>query len=258
MASQSKFPQVSQIDFAMVADKKWLIIDKNLNLSALDLASVGAMFNEYTGKFHKEVHLPGYFTRFEFLEVLVRIAKAKFMRDGQFDCVSDALEHLLTDYVIKNYPDEDWNTFRKERLWNLEVSDTYLANMDLIKKLMNFYHQPRKYTFTRDDAYQMILRDAEMDMVHTDIVYAWGMSKMTVPKEESKYGNYDDIKLVEFLEFIARMAEKRVPGDDMPLVTKIEMFLDELFDIIKQERRPVSIEQEEESESDDDYWFNHT
>jgi hypothetical protein len=42
MCSQSKFPQVSAIDFAMVCDKKFLMIDKNYNLSALDLAGVGA------------------------------------------------------------------------------------------------------------------------------------------------------------------------------------------------------------------------
>jgi hypothetical protein len=109
------------------------------------------------------------------------------MKDGAFTEISDALEHLVTNYIIKNYPDEAWNTFRKERLWNLEISDLFLENAKLIKNLMNRYHAPRKYTFTREDAFQMIIHDAEIEMVITDITYAWGMSKMTVSKEDQKY-----------------------------------------------------------------------
>jgi len=35
------------------------------------------------------------------------------------------------------------------------------------------------------------------------------MSKMTVSRENNNYYKYDDLKMVEFFEFLARLAEKR-------------------------------------------------
>ena len=84
------------------------------------------MFNDV--KFSKELHLPGNLVRFEFLEVLVRCAKTRFVQAGDFDNVADALEHLITEFILKNYPDEDYATFREQKLWNLEISDMYIAN----------------------------------------------------------------------------------------------------------------------------------
>ena len=64
--------------------------------------------------------------------------------------------------------------------------------------------------------------------------------------------------MVEFLEFIGRLAHKKFAGRSaelasQPLVEKIEALLDDLmkgFGLVRQE---VNIEVEEFSESDDDY-----
>lgn len=75
---------------------------------------------------------------------------------------------------------------------------------------------------------------------------------MTIKNEVNNYKDYNNMKLVEFLEFLARMADCRFPGET-PLEEKIEKLLDVLFPLVGFERKTVSQELEVESESDDDY-----
>jgi len=46
--------------------------------------------------------------RFEFLEILVRLATEKYRGPGITNTFSDALEKLLYDCVFKNYTPEPW------------------------------------------------------------------------------------------------------------------------------------------------------
>lgn len=80
------------------------------------------------------------------------------------------------------------------------------------------------------------------------------MSKMTNVQEVKNYNAYDDIKVVEFYEFFARLADRRYPGDHLETHVKVEMLMDQVFiKLLHKARIEVTIEEEEESESDDDY-----
>ena len=112
---------------------------------------------------------------------------------------------------------------------------------------MNHYHGPRKNTFTREDAYKLVMKDLDIDCVHTDVLYCWGMSKITLPLENKNFAKHDDMKYVEFLEFLGRMSDKRFPDEEgnennIPLIQKIEMMLDNLFELVNVERKTVSVE----------------
>ena len=179
MACMSKFPQVGLQDFTAFCNHKFLMVDKKyLNDAAVDLACVGAMTNDV--KFNKDVQVAGAITRFEFLEILVRCAKAKYLVPGIVDNYADAVEKLLEDCIIKNYKEEEWDSFRMNRLWNLECSDLFLANLDGIKKVMAHYHEPRRMTFSRENAYELLVKESGLECPLTEITYCWGMSKMTV------------------------------------------------------------------------------
>jgi len=58
-----------------------------------------------------------------------------------------------------------------------------------------------------------------------EIQYAWGMSKMTIINEKKNYIQYNSLVLVEFLEFLGRIAESRFPSDSLPLEIKLDMLL---------------------------------
>ena len=87
-----------------------------------------------------------------------------------------------------------------------------------------------------------------------DVKFAFGMSKMTVFNEIQHHMLYRNMKFVEFLEFLCRMAHLKFKGNtDLNLVQKLEFLLDELFAAYTMQRHEVNIEVEEISESDDEY-----
>jgi hypothetical protein len=121
---------------------------------------------------------------------------------------------------------------------------------DLLRK----YHEPRKKSFTLKNAEQLFISEADINIAPIDVTYAWGMSQMTNVLETKNFVQYDDLRLVEFYEFFARLADRRFPGEERSVDVKVEMFMDLIFPkILNKKRIPVNIEVEEDSESDDDY-----
>ena len=88
-------------------------------------------------------------------------------------------------------------------------------------------------------------------------VYCFGMSKMTVVSEQDHWKRYNELRFVEFLEMIGRIAEMKFAGTammDLSLSKRIEYVLDDIFGpILNKRRNNVSLVEVEESESDDDY-----
>ena len=71
--------------------------------------------------------------RFEFMEILVRIAETKFKRTQKAKNFSEALEKLLTEHCFANYEYPPWHDWRVKNLWTLEVDMVLKANLDNLK-----------------------------------------------------------------------------------------------------------------------------
>jgi hypothetical protein len=110
-----------------------------------------------------------------------------------------------------------------------------------------------KVTFTKKDANDLMLSYIDLGIAEVHVNYAWGMCKMTIAKETKAFNRYDDLSLVEFMEFIARVADLRCPGDEFPLKIKVKLLCQPLFEIVN--RTFIDSEEviEEESQSDDEY-----
>ena len=76
---------------------------------------------------------------------------------------------------------------------------------------------------------------------------------MTNTKEVKDYDKYDKMVLVEFMEFLARIADSRYPGDNFPLTIKVKNLLEALFKLIHFKFVDFESMDDEESMSDDDY-----
>jgi hypothetical protein len=77
---------------------------------------------------------------------------------------------------------------------------------------------------------------------------------MTIPNEKKNYDKYNDMKTVEFLEFLGRMAELRFPVSTIQLENKVVLLMEILFpQLLKKTPNTVENTVEEDSESDDDY-----
>ena len=61
---------------------------------------------------------------------------------------------------------------------------------------------------------------------------------MTIRDEVEKHDDYDNLKYVEFLEFVGRCAHcKYIDDTETPLETKIEMILDDVFPVFGLKRK---------------------
>lgn len=89
-------------------------------------------------------------------------------------------------------------------------------------------------------------------------IFCYGMSKMTIVDEfkMTERVGYLVMDFVEFLEMICRVANAKFKNTDYAnadLLDKVVFILDDLLQIVGQERKEVHVEEEEISESDEDY-----
>lgn len=107
-----------------------------------------------------------------------------------------------------------------------------------------------------EDVLDLLLRKADLGLLDKDVVYFFGMSKMTVAQENDHGKHYTNILFVEFLEVIGRCADHKFNGselEDIALAQKINFVLDDIFAPFNMRRRNPRVEIEEETESDSDY-----
>ncbi len=87
-----------------------------------------------------------------------------------------------------------------------------------------------------------------------EALYCYGMSKMTVVNELKNATKYDKVELAEMCEMICRVADTKFKAaTGLTFAQKIELLLDELFVVTGYTRKDVNVQQEEQSESDDEY-----
>ena len=52
--------------------------------------------------------------RYEFMEAIVRLARAKYMDTAKESILSHAVRRIVEDDILKNWPWEPWMEFRTE------------------------------------------------------------------------------------------------------------------------------------------------
>ena len=121
--------------------------------------------------------------RHNFVELLVRVAKAKYIDKGVEDTVHDAFIKLMDTVILPNYVWDDWSDFRTKSLWTLEVDDVFVANREGVRKLHLHYIGGRKRYMSKADAVKLMTHDCPEPISEKEATYCFGMSKMTVIKE---------------------------------------------------------------------------
>ena len=101
------------------------IIDKKISRGVIDTYFKATNFEEVDQDNNDDNAL----NRFEFLEILLRIARGKYMDYGKETQLAYALMKLLQTYILpmvpKLWPLQSW---RNEQLWSTEVNEFVLAN----------------------------------------------------------------------------------------------------------------------------------
>ena len=98
--------------------------------------------------------------RFEWLEIIARLAKAKFLDHGVCKSVASSTRKLITDFILPNTLEQmDWQPFRDNLLWTLDVDDLFKANLANIGKIFT------KYTRGINPKIKFLTKDALITMV---------------------------------------------------------------------------------------------
>ena len=252
-ASNSNFPTISIGEFTLMC-KKFNFADKNVPQSTID-----RFFIAVNVELENQDHNPDKeLMRFEFIELLVRIANEKFCRFGPCTSFFQAFKTLMDVHIIPNGEQHHWQEFRETDIWTIDVNDVLLMNLDSLRTIYDSYSFPTKQFMTKEDFVDLFMQKTDLGMQERDVVYSFGMSKMTVVNENSEDGErqYNKLLFVEFLEAIARVAHQKFRDSELSQLAlhhKIEHILDELFVHFGLTRSTQGIVEEEVTDSDSDY-----
>jgi len=177
-ACKSGFPCISWIDFSNFCEQCH-IYDKNVVFATIDRIFIATNVELEKIDDNPDKAL----CRYEFLEILCRIANAKFKETGICGSHSESLKKLLDEHILPNANPSPWQEFRDEQLWTMEVNDTLEANLDGLKKVYGYYFEPRKKYMTMTDAMNLMMRETALNLIEKDATFCYGMCKMTCVKE---------------------------------------------------------------------------
>ena len=184
----------------------------------------------------------------------MRIADLKYFKSGKAKTYAQAFQMLLDKNCFTNGPVAEWQEFRDNIWWTYETHRVIEANKFGLQKIYKSFFAPRKKHMSIADGIDMMVRLCKIIPDENKVIYCYGMSKMHVISETTNKHVYDEMKYVEFLEFLGRCAYAKFKEfEDEPMDRKLEMFMDEIFPTFNLTRKEVEEDEEELSDSDPDY-----
>jgi len=166
-------------------------------------------------------------TRFEFIEAIMRLAKAKYVNSGRATRYVEAVKLLIDEHVLPNMSEyDDPEVWRDERLY-LEEVDLFFKQYesDLIAVYdanSGRYKVPGEDRFMSVEEWFDLLEKAGLlddKVTDREAKVAYAMSMMMVP-DEMETDSHTRMSLVEFYEALARVAELK-EDDAIPLEQKL-------------------------------------
>jgi len=118
-------------------------VDKNLTSQDIDRIFIATNFEAEDIEENDDKGL----CRYEWVEIMARMAKAKFTDKKVVDTVYEACELLLGGYVVPNSIEKmGWQSFRDEQLWTLDVDDMLKANLQGVDALYRMFATTQQKT----------------------------------------------------------------------------------------------------------------
>lgn len=229
LASRSNFPQIGFMDFSTFSNKVQIPDRKGEGLFGAQNVDI-----QYTSARQSAQEIldmdPSLLMRYQFVEILVRIAQGKYVQQKICNTVGEALDKLFKDIILPKYEWLPWQSYRDKVCYQLEVNDVLDTNIAGIQGLIEYYYRPRKRFMNRKDAVNLFTKDSSVFIGDKEALYCFGMSKMTVVEETRTAKFYNKLELCELCEMICRVADSKFKNaSHLTYAQKIEQLLDELF-----------------------------
>ena len=221
---------ISWNDFTLLCNR-CQIVDKNCNLATIDRVFIATNVNPHNPNPSRDLR------RYEFLEILVRLAIVKYKETGICRSISDSLNKLLNDNIFPNLEESNAFSFRDTFLYKNHVNDLLVRNEQGIKKLFGLYiHGQKRYMNTKD-AIDLINQKAELRFLDRQVIRQFGLSKMPHLDVMKDQAYPSKLSYVEFLEFLGRIAHEVFKEHETmqyeKLHLKYDALLTKLFKIVR-------------------------
>ncbi|EAR90532.2 hypothetical protein TTHERM_00120780 (macronuclear) [Tetrahymena thermophila SB210] len=247
-------PCISQNQFSNIALKMKLTDGKNFKISDLDYNFITVNSSKNKEKNYRNPDKA--MIRFEFLEVIARIAIDKYIRSGACKNAQESLCNFFSNKQVREKFEEieDPQAWRDTKYWIEECDIIIQNNLEMIQGLWNKWANSKKSEKRGFQTTQTMSINEFIDMVKNynllddflterDILLAFNLAMMT-QVDELNNDRFIQMTFVEFLEAIARLADKKCM---LPLGTvdgsynlqerqqvRLEFKLESLLDLIKQ------------------------
>ena len=104
------------------------IVDKGkTQLSDIDRLFINTNAADINNTDKDEQKIPNKLQRYEFLELMIRIANQKFRETKQVKTFAEALLKLI-DHIFSYFEPAPWQGFRDQYLWEIQSNDILQAN----------------------------------------------------------------------------------------------------------------------------------
>lgn len=124
---------------------------------------------------------PDALSRFEFLEIVMRLAKDTYMRaNARTKSLAQALDLFMDEILLKKDTSEEWTGFRKKHLWTLPVCDLVEPNKDGLQQLYTSFHKERKSYMDMKDCRDLFHTTTQILKTEAAVDYCFAMSKTTI------------------------------------------------------------------------------
>eukprot|EP00873_Tetraselmis_striata_P003113 jgi/Tetstr1/423377/TSEL_014064.t1 len=153
--------------------------------------------------------------RFEWYEILVRVAVLKYGQARETLDVSDAVQMLVERNMEPLLPPaakEDPNVFRRERLYKFDVDKLFVAHLPFLEAVYNVYRVDNITNFFWMQHFVKLLEACQLIGSHTGISkfeakLMFTRSKMAVVDELKRRQRTVSAQFVDFLEVLGRIAD---------------------------------------------------
>ena len=237
MALPKSYPQLERYTFQKIC-KTWRIKDEVLSTISINRLWIATIYNE-----NAEYNLDDSqkLNRYKFIEIIVRLAHAKFVDTGVYTAVSEALSVLLNKFILPHSEVKmPVQGFRDHHLWKLDVDDMLNANFQNLQTVF------RQFCTRGTSISKSFSLENALDLVHLlnqsfpksfkyiadvnqKVTLAYSLSKMTIENEAQEFHKYHAMELVEFMEFLGRLAQ--LLFDDLSFQLRFQKLLVMLFEM---------------------------
>ena len=133
-AARSSFPCISWLKYQEMCEE-CEIIDKDLNIEVLDQIFMDTSIDLEEMPEEPSTELQ----RFQFMEVIVRLAGAKYLKRGICSSYAASVRKLLDEHILRIEGQDRWQEFRDQELWQHDVDDLFKANSEHLTQIYQIY-----------------------------------------------------------------------------------------------------------------------